>query len=154
MLRRSGHDVRRQLVLELKEVKSTTLARELGWTQDRLEYALGVLDRRLRGVGKRIVRGVAGVQIVRDTPAPDPAVSGALADQLREGALNATHVRSLAKIAAGEITRKAVASGSLGNAQQTALGALINAGFVLPPPSERKAAYELADDGRLSLLMP
>ena len=67
---------------------------------------------------------MAGIEIVREATTADPALAGALADQLRQGALTITHVRLLAKVARGEITRKTTSDGSLDTAQDVALKAL------------------------------
>lgn len=133
--------------------KGTRLASELGWNAGRLDTALEILDTNLRAVGQRLVRGGHGVQIARDTPAPDPAVEALESERISASGLNPTQAAVLAKVAAGKLTERDTTKAVMREGHRLALATLVNAGMVTPPAITRGSTYQLSDQVQQSLLI-
>lgn len=134
-----------------RQTPVTRLAGALGWTQQRVENALGVLATRLPAVGQRLVIGVAGVQIVRDSPEPDPVVAPLASARLNDSGLTPTQATLLARVLRGELTEQATSAATMANHHRVALAELVNAGLITPPVG-RRGAYHVAERVRESVL--
>lgn len=142
----------RILVDLTRQTPVTRLATALGWSQARVQAALDVLEVRLPTVGQRLVHGTGGVQIVRDSPEPDPSVMELISARINDNGLSPTQAVVLARVTQGEMTERAASPALMTNAQSVALAELVNAGLVTPPAG-RRGAYALCDRVRGALLL-
>lgn len=123
------------------QTNTTRLATALGWTADRVDAALDVLEARLPAAGQRLVRGVNGVQLARDSAGVDTVVAGLASARINDTGLNATQALMLLKVLRGEIDERAASSATMSNAHRVALAELVNAGLVAVPTPNRADQY-------------
>jgi hypothetical protein len=118
----------RILVDLTRQTPVTRLATALGWSLARIQAALDVLEVRLPAVGQRLVHGTGGVQIVRDSPEPDPSVMELVSARINDNGLSPTQAAVPVRVMHGEMTEQAASAALMTNPQRVALAEMVNAG--------------------------
>jgi transcriptional regulator with XRE-family HTH domain len=128
----------------------TALAEAAGWTMQRTNDALDVLETRLAAAGLRLHRQPGKVAIVRAVIGDDTdRVKTLVRTHLSRDGVSATEARMLRRIAAGTTPQNP------SNPEAVALGVLANAGLIETADGGTGKApmWVLADDVRHSLLL-
>jgi transcriptional regulator with XRE-family HTH domain len=128
----------------------TALAEAAGWTLQRANDALDVLEERLRSSGLRLHRQPGKVAIVRAVIGEDTdRIRTLVRTHLNRDGVSATEARMLRRIAAGTTPQNP------SNPEAVALGVLANAGLIETADggTGKAPVWVLADDVRHSLLL-
>jgi DNA-binding XRE family transcriptional regulator len=128
----------------------TALAEAAGWTLQRTNEALDVLEERLTVAGLRLHRQPGKVAIMRAVIGDDTGrVRTLLRTHLSRDGVSATEARMLRRIAAGTTPQNP------SNPEAVALGVLANAGLIetVDGGTDKAPVWALADDVRHSLLL-
>jgi DNA-binding XRE family transcriptional regulator len=128
----------------------TALAEAAGWTLQRTNDALDVLEGRLGATGQRLHRQPGKVAIVRAVIGDDTdRIQTLVRSHLNRDGVSATEARMLRRIAAGTTPQNP------SNPEAVALGVLANAGLIKTtnPGGNKAPVWALAEDVRHSLLL-
>ena len=151
-LRADATQLGRILVDLSHQTPPSRICAALGWTAQRLDMALDVLERQLPLVGQRLVRGVNGVQIARDGQV-EVATAELASARISDKGIDPTQANVMGAVAACRLDARNTTRGVMTNAKRTALDELVNAGLIIRPAIARGSSYTLNPRVRSSLLL-